>query len=170
MRRETQERPPTSVRGLDAVVLALRMAVPDKYLPPRWRGMPPLFHIPVLAGIACVCAFALFIISRLSSHGPIAVPTLTQPNAILVCMQGAMALLGGAAAIGTLARKQWGLHAAYLWFASISVYLWVEFMLSPERGAIHVASCSANTVFFGAITIYYRNRRDWFGYGARGAQ
>jgi hypothetical protein len=152
-------------RGIDAWVWPF--VLPAKFLPRRWREMPPLFQLPVIAGGVWSLAFALFRISRFPiPAGMMISPSPYQPNATLLVAAWVVCMLGLAQAVGTLLRARWGLPMAYAWFLSVVASCWIAFALLHSRETIigELLAVVLNTLFFAAMRQYYHNRRDWFGY------
>lgn len=143
-------------------------------LPKRFRGLPPLFYWPALAGVVLGSAFLFFRI--LGVPIPVWVelaPAPPLPNAALDVAAVLMAVAGIVQGIGTLYLKKWGLRAAYAWFTLAVLYDWLHLGWLQEQSAAGVADVVqvlGNTGIVMAFTIYYHNRRRWFGVPAKPAQ
>jgi len=159
----------TKPRGVDGAWWAyLLSGWVQQIMPRRLRGLPPLFYLPSIVGILWGTAFLFFRISRLPiPAGVVLEPAPPMPNAVLDVMAIAMAASGIVQGVGTLYRKQWGLMAAYLWFAFAILWCWLGFGSLPEQAASGRTGGAfvllASTATLVAFVIYYHNRRQWFG-------
>jgi len=163
-----QERRGTHVSGVDVMWWAELLGSVQQILPGRFRGLPPLFYIPAIAGIVWGGAFVLFRVSGLVVPPGMMLeprpPLPSKPLDIFVTLAAAVGMLQG---VGTLWRRRWGLWAAYVWFSLTSLHDFASFASDKTRTAADVPFLLLGTGFCLAFILYYHNRRGWFGTSAR---
>jgi hypothetical protein len=134
------------------------------FFPQRFRGLPPLFYIPALAGIFWGIAFLFFRISGLPvPTGMELEPAPPLPNAVLDVVVILMAAAGVVQGVGTLYRKRWGLTAAYAWFALGTAFCWLALGSVDEPHPMAAVGVFLDTAVLLCFIVYYHNRRAWFG-------
>jgi hypothetical protein len=167
-------RPP----GVDATSWAQLLGLLQFLVPRRFRGLPPLFYPPSLAGILYGAVFLFALVSSAfggdassvgDSYG--AEPSEVGPVADAL-WYGLVTLvfgLGLVQSIGVLLRKHWGLVAAYAWLSVLAASPWVlcwlegEFSMSPVDALLALLWSTLAVCW----VVYYHNRRLCFTVSAR---
>lgn len=171
---EEGTRPP----GVDATWWAQLLGLLQFLVPRRFRGLPPLFYPPSLAGILYGAVLLVSLVSRAfgvdgspvedsyggerSELGPVA-------DALWYGLVALLFALGLAQGIGVLLRKRWGLMAAYAWLSLLAVLPWALYWLDGGYGTGPADAVLA--LLFSAVAlcwiVYYHNRRPWFAAAGR---
>lgn len=162
-------RPP----GVDSTWWAQLLGLLQLLVPRRFRGLPPLFYPPSLAGILYGAIFLVSLVSLAFGveMSPVGDSYSGEPSELgpvadalaygLVALVFALGLLQG---VGVLLRKRWGLTAAYAWLSLLAALPWAlcwlegEFSTGPAD-ALLALLCSTLAVCW---VVYYYNRRLWF--------
>ena len=166
---EEGTRPP----GVDATWWAQLLGLLQLLVPRRFRGLPPLFYPPSLAGILYGTIFLVSLVSLAfgvemspvedsygrepSRLGPVA-------DALWYGLVALLFGLGPVQGIGVLLRKRWGLIAAYAWLSLLAVLPWALYWF--EGGFSAGAADAVLALLFSAVPLcwiaYYHSRRPWF--------
>jgi len=162
-------RPP----GVDATWWARLLGLLELLVPRRFRGLPPLFYPPSLAGIVYGVMFLIILV--LLAFGveasPIGDSYSGEPPELGPVADtlgyGLVALLfglGPVQGIGVLLRKRWGLIAAYAWLSLLAALPWAlcwlqgEFSTDPADPLLALLWSTLAVCWL----VYYHNRRLWF--------